>query len=348
LITDNTPFNATISGTYTVTGTDANFCSDTATAMLTVNALPVVSASPASATVCSGDPLTLSGSGAITYSWSGPETVSDNTPFNATVSGTYTVTGTDANSCTDTATVPVTVNALPNVTASPSTASVCAGDSLTLSGSGAMSYTWTGPESVTDNVAFIPTVSGTYVVTGTDANACTDTATATVTVNTLPNVTVSLQDTACTTDPAFTLSGTPAGGTFSGPGVSGSSFSPSTAGTGSHTITYVYTDVNGCSNQATDNIVVDPCVGIEAVAAVVTDITIYPNPSGGMITLELGALNNATATVRVMNAMGQVIREEKTNESRLTMDLGTLANGVYFIHVSAEGFNCTKQVILNK
>ncbi len=53
----------------------------------------------------------------------------------------------------------------------------------------------------------------------------------------------------CKNDPAVSLTGTPSGGTFSGPGVSGSQFTPAAAGTGSHFIFYDYTDASGCSNQ---------------------------------------------------------------------------------------------------
>ena len=93
----------------------------------------------------------------------------------------YTVTGTDVNGCTNTETRTVTVNALPTVGAT-SNQTVCDGESVTLSGSGAVSYSWTG--GITDGVSFTPAVGvNSYTVTGTDANGCENTATSTVTVN---------------------------------------------------------------------------------------------------------------------------------------------------------------------
>ena len=61
---------------------------------------------------------------------------------------------------------------------------VCAGESVTLTASGGVSYSWTG--GITNGVSFTPTVTTTYTVTGTDANGCTGTDQVTVTVNPLP------------------------------------------------------------------------------------------------------------------------------------------------------------------
>lgn len=77
-----------------------------------------------------------------------------------------------------------------------------------------------------------------------------------LTVNPLPTVDAGTYGTVCSGDAAFTLTGTPAGGTYSGRGVSGTTFDPVTAGVGAHTITYDYTDANGCFNSATTVITV--------------------------------------------------------------------------------------------
>jgi hypothetical protein len=107
-ITDATPFIVT-SGptTYTVTGTDGNGCSNTATAVVNMNAAPAVTAGATPTTTCNNTVVTPSGGGASTYTWSGGLT--DNTPFVATVTATYTVTGTDGVGCSATSSVTVTV-----------------------------------------------------------------------------------------------------------------------------------------------------------------------------------------------------------------------------------------------
>ena len=77
-----------------------------ATGTITVNDLPTVDAGT-DQTVCSGDNVTLSGSGASTYTWDNG--VTNNTAFTASTTTTYTVTGTDANGCINTDQVTVTI-----------------------------------------------------------------------------------------------------------------------------------------------------------------------------------------------------------------------------------------------
>lgn len=176
-ITYNTP------GVYNVQLTATNASGSNAQTLIsyiTVNAAPSVgfSASP-SLTICAGDAITLNGSGASSYGWSGG--VTDGVPFSPSSSGTYTVTGTDGNGCTATDVASVTVNtASVNVTRNPSNGIVCSGNQATLTAAGAQSYAWTG--GVTNGVPFTPVSTNTYTVTATAANGCTTTAQSTITV----------------------------------------------------------------------------------------------------------------------------------------------------------------------
>ena len=243
----------TVAGTYTVEGTDANGCKNTATATVTVNALPTVTVnSPA---VCQGETATLTAGGAASYTWTPADdlTISGNTAA-TTVAGTYTVTGTDANGCSNTATATVTVNTLPTVTVN--SPAICQGETATLTAGGAASYTWTPDDDLTisGNTA-TTTVAGTYTVTGTDANGCTNTATATVTVNTLPTVTVN-SPAVCQGETATLTAGGAASYTWTPADdltISGNTATTTVAGT--YTVTG--TDANGCSNTATATVTVN-------------------------------------------------------------------------------------------
>lgn len=180
--------------TYIVTGT-TNGCSNTDTVTVTVNPLLAISITPASSSICTGTSVSLTASGANTYSWS-PNTGLSATTGNTINAGpsattTYTVSGT-ANGCTNTATVTITVNPLPVVSVTPPTPSICTGDTVDLTASGAIHYIWspgTGlSTTIGDTVNATPSATTTYTVTGTDAAGCRDTATVTITLNNIPIV----------------------------------------------------------------------------------------------------------------------------------------------------------------
>jgi hypothetical protein len=189
----------TASTVYTVTATSGQ-CSATQTFSVTVLALPAVSITPSSSTVCAGGTQTLVGANAATYSWapaaslnsaSGSTVIS--TP---TATTTYTLTGTDANGCVNTATALVTYISSVNVSVSPSSPAInCIGDVANLSASGANSYVWSNASGLNDpllaNVIATPSTTTTYTVTGT-AGACTGTTVVTVTVNNNPIPMVSI------------------------------------------------------------------------------------------------------------------------------------------------------------
>ena len=99
-------------------------------------------------------------------------------------------------------------------------------------------------------------VVGPHSVIIGDANGCAKTLTFTLTGPPLPSVTLTPFASVLNTDAAFALTGgSPAGGTYSGPGVTGATFNPA-VGVGTYAITYTYTDLNGCANSATRNITV--------------------------------------------------------------------------------------------
>jgi subtilisin-like proprotein convertase family protein len=341
-VNDGVAFAPSATDTYTVTGTDTNNCSNTAMITVTVHALPGVTASSNALanTVCAGSSVTLNGSGADTYSWTG--SVTDGTAFIAASTDTYTVTGTDANNCTNTAMITITVNTLPTVTASSDAPSntVCAGDSVILTGGGADTYSWTG--SVTNGAAFAASSTDTYTVTGTDANNCSNTAMITVTVNTLPVVDITFATSSyCINDPAITLSGeSPAGGSWSGNGVSGGMFDPATAGAGPSLITYTYTDGNGCSAADTSSILVDPCIGV-AEADNTFGIVAYPNPATETINLSVNNINSDKIQIEITDITGRVLYSEQIaslagRNIDAVIDLRSFASGTYLLKVGVD------------
>ncbi|MBS1636388.1 MAG: T9SS type A sorting domain-containing protein [Bacteroidetes bacterium] len=262
-VTDAVAFTPASGGSYTVTGTAANGCTNTAVTSVAVIATPTVSATPSSTTVCSGANVTLNGGGASTYVWTGG--ISNGAPFAATSTTAYTVTGTAANGCTNTAVASVNVNALPSVVANASSTVSCAGSNVTLTGSGASTYTWTG--GVTDGVAFVPSSTNTYTVSGTSAAGCINTATVGVTVVSNPTVTANTTATAVCMGMPVTLSGGGASTyTWTGGVTDNTAFTPSS------TATYTVTGAAGtCSGSAAVTVVVNsnPTVSASATATMI-------------------------------------------------------------------------------
>jgi gliding motility-associated-like protein len=243
-VTNGAPFAPGSTTTYTVTGTDAAGCTNTDQVTVSVGTSPAVGAGPDQA-ICPGGSVTLTGTGAVNYSWN--YGVSDGVSFTPASTQTYTVTGTDAAGCSNTDQVTVTVNQPPNISAGPDQA-ICPGGSVILSGSGGVSYSWTG--GVLNGIAFSPAVSQTYTVTGTDANGCQNTDQATVTVHTLPNVSAGADQAMCIGG-FVTLSGSGAVYyVWNNSVTDGTPFT--TATTQIYTVTG--TDANGCQN--TDQVTV--------------------------------------------------------------------------------------------
>lgn len=177
------------SGSYLVVITGCTSATSTAFD-LTINPIPTVSVSPSATTVCQGQGATFSAQGANTYQWQGPNNFSSSAnPLTVTATGTYSVTGTSAQGCLASATATLVVNPLPIISVSPSATTICQGQSATFAAQGtANTYQWRGPNGFTSSANPI-TVStpGTYSVTSTNAQGCSASATATLTVNPLPS-----------------------------------------------------------------------------------------------------------------------------------------------------------------
>ncbi len=269
----------TATTTYTIIGTNGSGCSDTTTAVVTVNPLPIVSVPPAS--VCIGNCATLTASGATTYTWSPATALSATT--GATVNAcpeattTYTVTGTNGNGCVGTTTVVVTVNPLPVIILTAKTPSICIGGSDTIKASGATLYTWspaTGLSATTGAVVIAsPTVTTKYFVIGTNGNGCVCSDSITIIVNPLPVINVppaticygsctTLQASGLGENGTYTWSSSAGGSTSNGPSIM-------VCPTATTTYTVIGTNGSGCSDTTTTTVTVNPLPVISVPSATI-------------------------------------------------------------------------------
>jgi large repetitive protein len=188
--------NNTTPGVYTLYAACPGCGTNRTPVTFSINALPVAAISPASpVNVCVGGSQTFTASGGTGYVWSNSfgTTPAITLNFNLVSTGNiFTVTVTDANACTNTATTLVNINALPtpNITSSGGTL-VCSGTPLTLNaGVAGATYAWntggTG-QTITDS----PTANTTYTVTITNPaalGACTATGSITIQVVSAPTI----------------------------------------------------------------------------------------------------------------------------------------------------------------
>lgn len=244
---------------------DNNGCVDSDVITVVFNSLPVVSFTGLAATYCVDQttPVPLTGTPAGgDFSGLG---ISGNS-FVPSVAGIGTIfityTYTDINGCTDSETQTVDVNGLPNVSFTGLLAAYCEDDAtpFTLIGN-PTGGTFSGAGISGDDLIPSDAGAGIHTITYsyTDPFGCTSSEDQDVTINELPVVSFTGLDPSYCVDAADApLVGDPAGGTFSGTGISGSMFSPSGAGVGPHTVTYTYTDGNGCTNSIDLQVMVNP------------------------------------------------------------------------------------------
>ena len=269
------------------------------------------------------------------YLWSNGNTTSQDSIVPA---GTYTIQVTDALGCVGTGSVIITQP--PAINVSTSNYMVCLNSDVQLSSSasggvGPLSYTWDSGNT-TDTVTVAPTSDQTYTIYVNDGNGCYDSAMANVTVNPLPSVILNAQIySVCSTVTVDSLIGSPPGGTYAGPNLTGNIFNPNAAGSGTWNFTYTYTDGNGCTNVGTQQVVVNVCTGIADIDNG-GRIAVYPNPANNEFTLQLHS-GDAAQMIDIYDITGQQVYEHKFTSgdySQLSViNTQAYTSGVYFVRV---------------
>ncbi|MEO6303683.1 MAG: T9SS type A sorting domain-containing protein [Bacteroidia bacterium] len=314
-------------GNYSVTVT--NGCgSITSGISLTINPLPTITIN--SATTCVGGSATLIAGGANTYTW-------NTTSNSATIivmpssSTNYTVDATSAQGCASSATTAVVITSAPSI--SVNSATICSGNSATLNASGVSTYTWsTGSNSI--SIIPSPSVTTSYTIAG-NLSGCPVTATtiATVSVNATPTVVLSpITGPLCVNSNTISLSGTPSGGIYSGPGVTGSIFNPATSGAGTFTISYSYTNTSNCSGVDNKTVTVSLCTGINEISKT-NFISVYPNPVKNELKINVN-INSLQYKLEIYSPDGKLVHSETSLEPTISLETGNYNAGLYIISVS--------------
>ncbi|MFN8155479.1 MAG: gliding motility-associated C-terminal domain-containing protein [Bacteroidia bacterium] len=270
------PATGLSAGTYTVTVTDDNGCTSTLSAA--VNEPPVITLAPAVNTAhCgladgSGDFTAGGGTPGYTYLWSDGST---NQQIQNVTAGTYTMTVTDANGCTASASLAIPDDPPPVIVVSASTDASCSGGAdgtITVSVNGGVtpySIAWSSGASGTTATGL---AAGTYTATVTDASGCTATIQGTVSEPSLMQLQLSATSATCgTANGSATVvanGGTP-GYTYNWIPSGGNAATANNLTSGGYTVEV--TDANGCTMQ--DVIAVPSANGPSASVLQSTDVS---------------------------------------------------------------------------
>ncbi|MEI6020522.1 MAG: T9SS type A sorting domain-containing protein, partial [Bacteroidota bacterium] len=233
--------------------------------------------------ICQGQTATITANGSTSYTWS-TNSNSNAITVNPTSNTTYTVTGTNSIGCVSNAVITVTVTSgTPVISVNTSTNQICLGKTVTLTASGALTYTWTG--GVTNGVSYAPTSTSNYTVLG--QNGC-GTTSAVTTVSVAPlAVGVVASPTAVCAGLATTLTAASAGTSYTWQpfGLPGASVVVSPNLT---TIYTVSTSDGTCSGVATIAVVANP---IPTLTCLISNTNIC---QGAAITLTASGANGYT------------------------------------------------------
>jgi len=317
--------------------------------------------------------VTLSGNGSVGATFQWDNGVQNGVTFVPTATTTYTLTATAANGCSSTDQVIIAVNSLPTVSAGPDI-NACDGSAVTLSGSGALTYTW--QPAVQNGQVFIPVNSSAFIVTGTDANNCQQTDT--VQVNVVQSTSSTLNESACD---AYTLNGQTytQSGTYTQVISNGSGcdstitlnlimeFSPITpvitltngvtmtvdaqanaslqwincsdltpiAGATGTTFTasmngvYAVVASNACGSDTSECSTVNS-VGLETLSS--NGVSVFPNPTNELLTVQV-AVDFLGSQWNLVDIRGRQVLNGQVDIEQFQLNLTDLARGAYWLHL---------------
>jgi N-acetylneuraminic acid mutarotase len=234
---------------------------------------------------------------------------------------------------------------------------ICDGASVQLNVSSNGSIIWYSNLTSTTSIAFgssfsTPTLStGTYTYYAESASSCAVNGTRTaviITVNTLPVVSASSSSSIICTGETATLTA-----------IGANTYSWTTGNTStiivvSPSVTTNYsvvgTDANLCSNSSTLSLIVDPCIGINELHDYLNNISIYPNPTSDVISIQIGEDAKENLKVELHDISGKIIRTNSisTGQSNTFLNLRNISAGIYFIKISNGNNNTTRKIVVTK
>jgi hypothetical protein len=244
------------------------------------------------------------------------------------------------------------VNPAPIVNAFASSPEICPGETTYLSAvsagpSGASSYAWSN-SSTGSAINVSPNATTSYSVIGTNQFGCTGTGVISVAVKTAPNIgATSSNANACigeqislsaiggvsymwySSSSAVILGGNPAVLVINAPS----------------TFTVIGTGANGCAGKATVVQGAETCISISENSGALTGVSVYPNPTSGLFTVELKS--GDIKSVVVTDVTGRTVLNSAVNGNSSEVNLDGFSSGVYYVKISTESSFSVVRVVKN-
>jgi hypothetical protein len=338
-------------GTYIVIVSDANFCQSVDTIIVNQPNQILLNLNT-TAPSCNGNNdgsasvNPTGGASGFTVGWS---TSSAADTITSLAAGNYSVTVTDANSCTVDSSFAIVAPAMLMDTVT-GTNDLCAGgtsgsaQATVTGGTGAYSYQWNDPaNSTTSSVSNLP--AGSYQVTITDSRNCQTTSSITITAPSALSATASGQDaTTGQSNGAATIDNITGGTAPYSVHWSTGATTTTIVNLAAGTYYAVVTDNNGCST--TDTVVVRQVTGITQQLEQIP-FSVYPNPAQSQITVQLGSLNAGT-TLSIKNVLGEEFMTKTITSLQTVLTLTDFAGGVYFVEVKQGDKKTVKEIVVTK
>jgi hypothetical protein len=334
-------------------------------AVLTILQTPAITTHPLTQATFVGSSVTFSvvatGSG-LTYQWrkdgtdipgaTGSSYTINNVALTDAGSYDVVVSGTCAPAVTSNSAI-LTVSTV-TITTQPVNVAVCEGlnATFTVAASGTnLSYQWqvsSGGGAFTNiNGATSASLTLNAVTTSMSGNqyrcvvgGSLNSNAATLTVHPLPVVTLALPfDTISQSTSLFQLSGgSPAGGIYTGTGINGTSFIPAAVPVGNYSVTYSFTNANGCRSTATDNFTIIPNVNM---------VSLFPNPAQeGKVTIIVSS-EFVGGTAVVYNSNGQKVADWRI-VGRYSSYTFKWPGGIYIFDFSNGSNRVTKKLVITR
>jgi hypothetical protein len=326
-------------GVYTISllATSSSSLSCPTTITLNIGSFPNVAIAASNTVLCPAKSITLTASGAQTYSWLPGGLSASVQVISPSQNSTYTVLGFNG-TCTNSAVTSISV--VPNftVTATVSDPIICLGESLTITATGANNYT-IQPGNITILPALVtPNNTTGYTISG-GIGSCVKSVAKTVTVSPQVNVNIMASDTTICAGESSTLTAYGSVNYTFNPGVAGNQVVVSPLATTAYTVT---TENNfQCQGEKTFTLTVEECTSLDELQNE-RNTVIYPNPAN----YKVSVISSQTGKLEIINAVGGKVYEQKIYSGQTnSIDIHSWPRGIYFILLNAEHKTVHKLIV---